>query len=48
MVNVTENDCRMRFGKPLIFDNSGENLTRGISMQLKSSIYYDPGVPIYC
>ena len=38
MVNITEKDYRMRFGKPLIFDNSGENLTRGISMQLRSSI----------
>ena len=31
MVNVIEKECRMRFGKPLLFDNYDKyNLTRGI------------------
>ena len=33
MVNLIEKECRMRFFKPLLFDNSGEyNSTRCASM----------------
>ena len=39
----------MRFGKPLLFENSGEyNLTRGVPMHLNLSIDFNPnGVPRY-
>ena len=42
MVHIIMKDCRMKLGKPLIYDHSGENnLTRGIEMKLVLKVDFD-------
>ena len=42
MINVIIRECRMGFGRALIFDSSGENnITRGIKPVCKCEIHFD-------
>ena len=42
MIHIIMKDCRMKFGKPLIYGHSGENnLTRGIEMKLLLKVDFD-------